>query len=439
MRQEVAKKQLPESYFDGKDGTGYRFTILKDVAEAGGVSPIPYDDSHQDSIIQLYSKYKDFTLYVHFPWCIEHCSYCYYYQSPVMKRDQTNRMLEAEKKHAAMFDEWIDLPNRNIRSIYFGGGTPTVVPTGTLDDTLGYYVDRYGKNDECEVCLECSIITLKPRRVEILERYINRLSIGVQSFDDRMLKVVERMHSASQAIEVLQEVIPRFPSVNVDLIYGLYDQDLDIWLKSVEQAIRLGTPSLTIYRLDIREVPSIIKQFRTEPHKFPDEKMCRRMYGEAKQMLLQAGYRENLIGWFLLPQIKDTTVYRERWEKQSPCIALGPRLHNYGADHFYESLDDHDSYIAAVESGKLPVSHIHDMTPKKQLVWYVLAQLKSNSPVYKSVMRERFGNELPQWFMTRIGHYLQWGVLDDYGDAIEINETYYYILEWVLLDLIDAI
>jgi len=439
MKEDNRIVSLPGDYLDGKDGTNYRFTILKDIAVAGADPPIPYDDSHREYILGLYGKYKDFTLYVHFPWCVEHCSYCHYYRGPMLKRTELENMLKAEQKHAKIMDERIDLPSRNIPSIYFGGGTPTILPGDLLEETLGYYVERYGGNGYCEVCLECSIITLKSKKIDILARYINRLSIGVQSFDDRILKTIQRKHTGAQSKEVLKEVIPRFASVNVDLIFGLCEQSLDDWLASVEAAILLRVQSLTIYRLDIRDIPAIIQTFRKEPEKFPDEHMCRRMYEEAKSMLEAAGYSENLVGWFLLPQVKDTTVYRERWEKQSPCIALGPALHNYAADHFYETLSNHGEYIAAAEAGKLPIKHMYTLTPEKQLIWYVLAQLKSNSPVYKSVITERFGQDLLNWFMGLVRNYIDWRVLKDSGDKLELSEDQHYILEWILVELIGSL
>jgi oxygen-independent coproporphyrinogen-3 oxidase len=348
-------------------------------------------------------------------------------------------MLAAERTHARMMDEWIGLDKQNINSVYFGGGTPTVIPADLLDEALQFYVERYGRNGECEVCVEASVVTLKPKKIDILEKYVNRLSIGIQSFDDRILKVVERLHTADKAKELLKEVVPRFPSVNVDLIYGLYKQSLDDWLATVQTGIETGAQSFTIYRLDIRDVPAIIRTFREEPQHFPDELLCRRMYEDAKQMLEQAGYRENLVGWFLLPQVKDTTVYRERWEKQSPCISFGPGLHHYAADHFFESLPVHQDYIGAVENGKLPIKHLYDLTPRKQLAWYVLAQLKSNSPAYKTVMMQRFGEQETAWFMNFAGNYLKWGVLKEDDEKIRLNEKHNYILEWMLVELIGSI
>ncbi|UCH98228.1 MAG: radical SAM protein [Candidatus Aminicenantes bacterium] len=440
MKEDKIGLSLPGDYFDGKDGTTYRFTILKDIAVAGSASPIPYDDTLRDYIIGLYDKYKDFAIYVHFPWCIEHCSYCHYYRGPMLKRTELEQMLEAERKHAKMMDDWIDLPSRDVRSIYFGGGTPTVVPADLLEEAVAYYFERYGgNNEECEVCMEVSPITLRPKKIDILERYIDRLSVGVQSFDDDILNVIERKHTGARAIEVLKEVVPRFASVNVDLIYGLYKQSLATWLASVETAIQLGVQSLTIYRLDIRDVPAIITTFRRQPEMFPDEYSCWRMYDEARHMLESAGYRENLVGWFLLPQVKDTTVYRERWEKQSPCIAFGPALHNYAADHFYETLADHGEYIAAAKAGKLPIQHIYNLTPEKQLTWYVLAQLKSNSPVYKSLISQRFGQDRCNRFMELVQDYINWNVLKESGDKLELTAHHHYILEWMLLDLIGSL
>lgn len=439
MKEDTSTVCLPSDYFEDKDGTNYRFTILKDIAVAGNDPPIRYDDSYQDQIIGLYGKYKDFALYVHFPWCVEHCSYCHYYRGPILKRPEIVKLLEAEKKYAMMLDQWIDLASRNIRSIYFGGGTPTAIPADFLEENIGYFVEHYGGNSECEVCIESSVLTLRAKKIEILERYINRLSVGVQSFDDRILKIVERKHTSAQTKEVLSEVVPRFASVNIDLIYGLYTQSLEDWFSSVETAIQLGVQSVTIYRLDIRETPSIIKLFHQEPDKFPDEHMCQVMYKGAKSMLEAAGYTENLIGWFLLPQVSDTTVYRERWEKQSPCIAFGPGLHNYAEDHFYESLFDHDEYAAAVNAGKLPIHSIYTMTPEKKLIWYTMAQLKSNSPVYKSVILKRYGKDLLDWFMGLTRNYVDWRVLTESDDKLELTEESHYILEWMLLEFINSL
>jgi oxygen-independent coproporphyrinogen-3 oxidase len=151
---------LPSDYFEGKDGTNYRFTILKDIAVTGDEPPITYNDSHKEYITGLYEKYKKVTLYVHFPWCVEHCSYCHYYRGPIIKRTELENLLRAEKKHAVMLNEWIDLFSRDVPSIYFGGGTPTVIPGDLLAESMGFFVENYRGKGDCEVCSESSVITL---------------------------------------------------------------------------------------------------------------------------------------------------------------------------------------------------------------------------------------------------------------------------------------
>jgi len=165
MKESDALKGLPDNYFEGKDGESYRFTILKDVATAD-TNPIPYDDSMQESIFGLYGKYKDFALYVHFPWCAEHCSYCHYWRGGVIKRDEYERTLAAERLHAKLMDEHIDLVNREIRSIYFGGGTPTVIPNDLLEEALEFYAGRYGKHEECEMCVDPVLLPWSPRKLK---------------------------------------------------------------------------------------------------------------------------------------------------------------------------------------------------------------------------------------------------------------------------------
>lgn len=232
-------------------------------------------------------------------------------------------------------------------------------------------------------------------------------------------------------------MVERFPAVNVDLICGLPMQNPVNWLDSIHKAIDLGITSITAYRLELRDGTPIVRSFMENPDQFPDEVMCQDMYFQAKDMLLNAGYRENLVGWFLLPQIADTTVYRERWEKQTPCIAFGPAVHNYGADHFYDTFGDRDAYIEAVDAGKLPIERVGKLNSEKELVWYALAQWKSNRPLYKDILRNKFGEEKLQWFLGLIDNHLAWQTLYESDEAIEITETARAILDWILGDIIN--
>ena len=432
----VGFKDLPKSYFQGKNGLSYRFYVAEDVVNAVN-NLLPYAEADRSYINGLYQNQKDVALYVHAPWCVERCTYCYYWGSAEGRREM-QRLVHSEQRHARLLDDTIDLASKTVRSIYFGGGTPTVLPNDLLEDCLSFFVEQYATTGSCEITCEASVASLNPQKLDIIEKYATRLSLGVQSFNDRLLRLVERSFTGAAAAEMLTSVVHRFPSVNIDLIYGLQSQTEQEWIASVEKAIELLVPSITIYRLEIREGHPLIKAFRAAPDTFPGEYACQMMRREAKSKLESAGYRENLVGWFLRPNVADTTVYRERWEKQTPCIAFGPGVHNYGADHFYYSTADKLAYITEVDNGRSPVQGVCRLNLEQQLIWYVMAQWKSNSSVSTAAICTRYGVPLLEWFMQLIRDFVRWGLLLFVQDTITLTDDGRSLLEWMLQDMISV-
>jgi oxygen-independent coproporphyrinogen-3 oxidase len=426
---------FPADYFADKNAYKFRFYVLDDLVHSGPQGLRPYQAADEAEIVNLYKDIHDVALYVHSPWCRSRCTYCYYHQAKVEDEPGLRRLVKAEQRHALLLEEKIGLKAKNVPSIYFGGGTPTVLPEALLEDNLSFFAERYG-GDGCEFCCEASPYTLTANKMDMMLQYVNRLSLGVQSFDADILKCIGRGPIDERIEGRIRTAIQRFPAVNIDLIYGLQHQTLENWLPSVQRAIDLGVTSITAYRLELREGTPIVQSYLKNPEQFPDEIACRDMYLRTKEMLLKAGYRENLVGWFLLPQVADTKVYRERWEKQTPCVAFGPDVHSYGADHFYDTLADRDAYIRAVNDGQLPIEGIGDVTPDKQLIWYALAQWKSNQPLSKAILRSKYGEVRLQWFMGLIRDYVNWQALIETRETIELTESARSILDWILGDVI---
>lgn len=430
-----AFNNLPMDYFVDKNPIKFRFYVLDDIvhAEKGGVRP--YHDTDEPYIINLYKDIEKVAIYVHTPWCRSRCTYCYYHQTKVGEESELRRLILAEQGHAMLLEEKIGLKSKRVPSIYFGGGTPTILSDALLEENLSFYVGRYG-GDGCEVCCEASPYTITSQKLDMMVQYVNRLSIGIQSFDNNLLKSIGRGAIDQSTEQLISKAVKQFPAVNIDLIYGLQTQTLEAWLCAVQKAIDLGVTSITAYRLELREDTPILRSYIKKPEQFPNEMMCRDMYLHAKDMLLKAGYRENLVGWFLLPQVADTQVYRERWEKQTPCVAFGPDVHNYGADHFYDTLANQDAYIAAVNAGKLPIACIGDVNDKKQLIWYALAQWKANQPIYKDILQKKFGADNLNWFLGLIQDHVKWQIIE-VDEKIQLTEAARSMLDWILGDIIN--
>jgi len=425
---------VPSDYFRGKSSYRFRFHILEDIVKAGPASALHEENGHLD-LVSLYKGTDRLTLYVDVPWCFETCTYCYYW-GKAEGRKKMQLLMDAEIAHSRNMEELLASEQRVYPSIYFGGGTPSVLPANLLQTVLSEFVGRYAEPGLTEVCSEASINSLTPEKTAILENYVTRLSLGVQSFSDRLLNAVARSFDASRAIDMLQELVPRFDSVNIDLIFGLQNQTMDDWLQTIETAISLQVPSISIYRLEIRTTP-LMEEYKKDPDSFPDEVTCQMMRFSAQARLNQAGYEENLVGWFLKPSVRDTVVYRERWQKQTPCIAFGPGVHNYGADHFYYNANHRDTYIAGVGNGEFPIDGFYRLTARKQLLWFALAQWKSNAPLDLGASSSRFGDDVCDEFRMRLDKFCDWELLSVQDDRYSVTEGGKGAVEWVLQELIE--
>jgi oxygen-independent coproporphyrinogen III oxidase len=424
---------VPPTYFEGKTGLNYRFYIAEDIVKAGGQKPVMYDRETPSTILDFYSDIDRVAFYVHVPWCVETCTYCYYW-GKVESKSHMARLFNAEKGHLKLLCAETDLKNKKIPSIYFGGGTPTVLPVELLEEYLDFFVGGFADLTAAEVCSEASISSLTPEKIKVMKKYVTRLSLGVQTFSDRLLEAVARSFTADQAKETIRAAVENFDSVNIDLIYGLRNQSMGDWIDAIQESILLGVPSVTLYRLEIR-VPTMIREYNEAPSSFPDEITCREMRYRARQLLEDAGYRENLVGWFVKPKVTDTLVYRERWARQTPCIAFGPGVHNYGSNYFYYNTPDKDEYIARVEDGSLPIYKIYRMREREEMLWFIIAQWKSNLPVYLNDIRYRFGETGETLLRTIAGDFSGWNLISISDESFTLTDGGKSILEWMIFDM----
>lgn len=436
LRSAMGMGGLPENYFEGKNGRSYRFLIFEDVVKLGPEPPRAYGPALRDELVAAYRGAPEIALYAHVPWCAEECTYCHYW-GKMGKRPEMEALLAAERAHATLLDGAAALRDKTVTSIYFGGGTPSVLPRDLLEEQLTFF-RGYKLAPDAEVCVEASVSTLTREKFELLARYATRLSIGIQSFNDRILSEVARTFRRDRAIETLREAVRRFPSVNIDLLYGLRRQTMGEWLETIDRAIELEVQSVTLYRLEVRDDPPLLRTFEEDPDAFPDELTCRQMRHEAKARLEAAGYRENIVGWFLRPTVLDTKVYRERWQRLTPCVAFGPHAQNYGGDHFYINLEAAGEYAARAGAGELPIGRVYTLGPSQRMLVWAMAQWKSNRPVSRATLHERFAGPWVERLEALAARWRGWGLVGEGLDDIELTDAGRSLLEWMLAEMLQA-
>jgi oxygen-independent coproporphyrinogen-3 oxidase len=235
-------------------------------------------------------------LYVHIPWCVRKCPYCDF-----NSHEQKGPVRETEYVEALTRDLEQLLPRvwgRRLTSVFIGGGTPSLFAPESIDALLSAVRARLTLDPGAEVTLEANPGTVEAARFRgYRDAGVNRLSVGVQSFDDAMLQALGRIHSAAEARRAVDTALETVGNVNLDLMYGLPGQELSQVASDMETAIRCGTPHLSAYQLTIEPNTA----FFSQPPPLPAHDLCADMQLRVEALLREGGFQHYETSAFAKP------------------------------------------------------------------------------------------------------------------------------------------
>ncbi len=256
-----------------------------------GVAPIKVPASGPS-----FSVLPPLALYVHIPWCVRKCPYCDFNSHPV-----SGEVPELEYCEALVRDLELALPaiwGRRVSSIFFGGGTPSVFSAAAIDRLLADMRARLPMNADCEITLEANPGTFEAEKFRGFRAAgVNRLSIGIQSFNARHLVALGRIHDDGEARRAIQMALEAFDNVNLDLMYGLPGQTLEEARRDAAEAVSWKTKHLSFYHLTIEPNTA----FERRPPEIPDADQAASIEQTVRETLLQAGYRNYETSAYALP------------------------------------------------------------------------------------------------------------------------------------------
>ena len=259
-------------------------------------SPVSFDTAAhylRAGTLQL-SALPPLSLYVHLPWCIRKCPYCDFNSHAVAAALPEARYLDALRAdlEAALPLVW----GRPVISVFIGGGTPSLFSPEGIDRLLGEIRARLPLAADCEVTLEANPGSFERERFRAFRGAgITRLSIGVQSFDDALLRAIGRVHDAAQARAAVQEAAASFDSFNIDLMYALPGQTLGGLCADLDTALGFVPPHLSVYHLTLE--PNTVFATRVPPH-LPDEDLAARMLDAIVERAVAAGLQRYEVSAF---------------------------------------------------------------------------------------------------------------------------------------------
>lgn len=233
-------------------------------------------------------------LYIHFPWCEKKCPYCDFNSHQIkagVSGDGKPGFDEQRYIKALIADLETELPNiwgRQVHSIFIGGGTPSLLSPAGMDDLLCAIRARVNLEPDAEITMEANPGSIEVDKFAAFAKCgINRVSIGVQSFQDKQLKALGRIHNGAEAKRAIQIALDHFKSVNLDLMYGLPDQSLADAKADVEMALSFQTPHLSFYNLTLE--PNTY--FASFPPQLPSEDEIDAIFEQNLELLTKAGYQ----------------------------------------------------------------------------------------------------------------------------------------------------
>ncbi len=306
----------------------------------------------------------EYGLYIHLPYCRSICPYCDFVKSP-LHRAEPARLL------AALAREW-DLARAadgpawsKPRTIYVGGGTPTALDAPALSAFLGWVREGWDLKRVREFTVEANPEGLDQEKLSVLlEGGVNRLSLGVQSFEPSALRALGRIHTAETAIEKI--ALARgagFRNISIDLMYGVPGETAAGFRDGVARVVSLGVPHLSAYPLQLEEGTPLHSKAARGVVAIPGEDLVLERYGDLVSALAHAGYRHYEVSNFALPGFHSR--HNEGYWTRRPYLGLGPGAHSFDGASRWSNGGSIERWFLSVESGALPREDIRAVGPRE--------------------------------------------------------------------------
>jgi oxygen-independent coproporphyrinogen-3 oxidase len=336
-------------------------------------------------------------LYLHIPFCRKRCRFCYFRVYTNQNAKAIQRYVDCLASEIEMLSQTKAMQNRDLRFVYFGGGTPSYLSSRQLLFLCDKLAEHVSWETAEEVTFECEPGTLSLEKVKTLKEIgITRVSLGVENFDDAILEENGRAHLSPEietAYGWLRQV--GFPQVNIDLIAGMIGETDENWHRCIDKAIEMEPDNITVYQMELPFNTIISKEMKESGTASPvaDWATKRRWVDEAFNRLLPEGYQISSGNELVRSLDTDQFVYRDNLFRGSDLVAAGVSSFGHLQGVHYQNLDQIEDYQTAVEAGELPVNRALRPSAHQALIREVILQLKEGR-ISGDAFQRKFGVDI---------------------------------------------
>ncbi|MDR3267615.1 MAG: radical SAM family heme chaperone HemW [Tannerella sp.] len=369
-------------------------------------------------------------LYIHVPFCAGRCTYCDFFSQTETKYKAP--FVQAIVRELEMRKEYLN--DEPIETIYFGGGTPSQLQLSDFECIFESIERFYGLSACREITLEANPDDLSPEYLSTLQSLpFNRISLGVQSFRDEDLRMLNRRHNGRQAVDAIHLCRDKgYTNLSLDLIYGLPGQTPEMWEENLDTALRLDMPHLSAYHLSYEEGTVIHRQLENGMIRPVDEETSVHLFHTLINRLTAAGYLHYELSNFGKPDCfsRHNTAY---WTGRK-YIGLGPAAHSYDHVSRQWNIASLPEYIRGIIRGT-PAIEKEILDLRSQYNDYVMTRLRTMWGIRLSTLRETFGQELSAYFLRQAQPHLRNGMLQKTDETIRFTSSGLFVSDGILSDL----
>ncbi|MBO5743553.1 MAG: radical SAM family heme chaperone HemW [Clostridia bacterium] len=364
-------------------------------------------------------------LYIHIPFCIKKCNYCDFASYPSLISKSNDYI-------SAMLSEMKLYKGEKIDTVYFGGGTPTVLQINQLQTLISFVFSNFRVLDGAEITIEVNPCTInKEKAIELRKMGFNRVSLGAQSFLNDELKLLGRLHTSDDTISAYKHLSDAgFNNISLDLMYALPNQTNKSLSTSIEQMLKLKPNHISCYGLKIEDGTPFSLMEREGKIKEKSDDEYADMYEIISKNLLEAGYKQYELSNFSLPGYE--SKHNIKYWTLGEYIGIGLGASSYYKGKRYTRTYDFDKYLESFENAEE-----YELSLSDKMSEYMFLSLRlTKRGALKKEFASYFGKEITDVFPNEIKKHVKTGMLLDLGDRYILSKKAYYISNSVLCDFV---
>lgn len=375
-------------------------------------------------------------IYIHIPFCKSRCIYCNFFSTTSLS--MRDAYIDAVCKELELRRNY--LKGEPIETIYFGGGTPSLLTPGQISQVLSTIYNIYNVHAK-EITIECNPDDLCPASgeqshtscSELRSLGINRISIGIQTFHDELLSILQRRHTSAQAIEAVRSAqAAGFDNISIDLMFGLPGQSLDNLKSDVDRALSLGIQHLSIYSLQYEEGTRLTQMLKKKVIAESDENLSRTMYEYILDATSRAGFKHYEISNFALPGYESR--HNSSYWQSIPYLGIGAGAHSFNIHSRQFNSESLQAYIDGVQK-----NHIHyeieQLTETDKYNEHVFTALRTCDGLRLQDIEQLFGKAKKDYCLRMAQKHITLGTLVFKDDTLILSRQGLFISNDIMSDL----